>query len=84
MVERECDGTRLVTLWRMSGREMEEMFWKLNQQDFVINGREILEGFKDYSKVSGMGNLDSFTELRAQKGRRFGEFKFEVALKISK
>lgn len=46
---------------------------KLNQQDFVINGNEILEGFKDYYKVSGLGNLDSFTELRAQKGRRFGE-----------
>ena len=52
------------------GREMEEILWKWNHQDFVIAGYEILEGFKDYS---GMGNLQSFTELRAQKGRRSGE-----------
>lgn len=67
----------------MRGREMDEIFWKLNQQDFVINRNEILEGFKDYSKVSGMGNLDSFTELRAQKGRRFGEISILEMLSLT-
>lgn len=52
---------------------MEERFWKLNQQNFMINWNEVLEGVQDYSKVSGMGNLGPFTELRAQKGGRFGE-----------
>lgn len=49
----------------------------------MISGNEILEGFKDYSKVSGMGNLNSFIEPRAQKGRRLGDFKLDVSLKIS-
>lgn len=39
----------------------------------MINWNEVLEGVQDYSKVSSMGNLGPFTELRAQKGRRFGE-----------
>lgn len=34
----------------------------------MINWNEVLEGVKDYSKVSGMGNLGPFTELRAQWG----------------
>lgn len=52
------------------GREMEEIFWKWNQQDFAISGYEVLERFKN---DSGRGNLESFTELRTQKERRSGE-----------
>lgn len=55
----------------MRGRELKEIVWKLNQQDFVISGNEILEGFKDYSKVSGM---DNFNSLLSRKHRRGGDW----------